>query len=153
MTSEPSPLVRAIARAVETRLAADLPRVSAHYGADYADSDDPPAVHLREHGDDFRWVAFGFDPHPMWDAHVGVLAAETVLVGFHVHDRAVEERPAALDPVAEAFDATYRYSEAAAEHQWNRPAVARDAVDPEAFGATVADMCRRFAPVVDDLLE
>lgn len=152
MKREPAAFRRAVADGVTTRLTDDLPRVSAHLGGDYADADDPDARALRERGGGFAWVAFGFDPHPMWDAHVGVLAGEEVVVGLHVHERASAEKPAAVADLAEEIGADYRYSETAREHQFNRPPVALDAADPDATAADVADLCRRFAPVVDRLL-
>lgn len=154
MPPKPNPAAfrRALAERVTDELATDLPRVSAHLGRAYADADDPDARALREHGGGFEWVAFGFDPHSMWDAHVGVLTdGGEVVVGLHVHERLSAEQPAAVGTLAEEVGASYRYSEAASEHQFNRPPVALDAVDADALAGEVAELCRRFEPLVDDL--
>lgn len=152
MSRDPTELRRALAHRVTAELSAELPRVSAHLGRDYADADAPDARALRERDGSFEWVAFGFDPHPMWDAHVGVLTADgRVTVGLHVHDRLAATPPEAVAAIAEDIGAEYRHSDAAAEHQFNRPPVPLDAVDVADLAGEVAELCRRFEPVVDDL--
>jgi hypothetical protein len=145
-------LRRELADRVLAELAADLPRVSAHFGEEYADSTAPDARALRERGGTFEWVAFAFDPHPMWDTHVGVLTADgEVSVGFHVHERLARDPPDAVETLAGSVGAEYRYSDTAAEHQFNRPPVPSSAADVGTLAAEVSMLCRRFEPVVDDL--
>jgi hypothetical protein len=142
-----------LAESVLEDLEPELSRVSAHHGEGYADADDPNARALRERGGNFEWVAFGFDPHPMWDAHVGVLTADgNVTAGMHVNERVSEAKPAAVAAVAEDADVEYAFSDVAGEHQFNRPPVPLESVDAAALSADVASLCRRFEPVVDELL-
>lgn len=146
-------LRHALAESVLEDLESDLPRVTAYHGEAYADADDPDARAMRERGGNFEWVAFGFDPHSMWDAHVGVLTAEGhVVAGMHVHERVSEAKPAPVAAIAEDAGVEYGYSEAAQEHQFNRPPVPLDGVDVAALSADVASLCRRFESVVDEVL-
>lgn len=149
---DPATFRRELAERVTEELSTDLSRVSAYLGPAYADADDPDAQALRERGGNFEWVAFGFDPHSMWDAHVGVLTDEgEVTVGLHVHERLSAEKPAAVAELAADVGASYRYSEAAAEHQFNRPPVSLAEADVDALAEDVAALCRQFGPLVDDL--
>lgn len=149
---DPATFRRELADEVTAELSPALDRISVHLGEEYADADDPEAAAMRRGNGTFEWIAFGFDPHRMWDAHVGVLTADgQVTVGFHVHERLSDSKPATVEPLADEFGADYRYSEAAAEHQFNRPSAPLAAVDPEVLAEDVAAMCRRFKPVVDEL--
>jgi len=149
---DPRRFRRRLADRVTSDLAGDVP-VSAHLGDEYADaSDDPDARALRERGGSFRWVAFGFEPHAMWDAHVGVLVDEAVVVGLHLHERVAVDPPDAVAVLGAAVGGDYRYSEAAAEHQYVRPPVPLGAADVADVADVTAALCRQFAPIVDDLL-
>lgn len=149
---DPEGVRHRLANRVPELLADDAPRVSAHLGGEYADADGPDARAMRRRGGSFEWVAFGFDPHAMWDAHVGVLVDDEVVVGIHIHERVAGEPPAAFAALGEEIGGEYRYSEAAAEHQYNRPPTAVESVDPDALARDVAALCLRFEPVVDELL-
>lgn len=141
-----------LADRVTAELSTDLSRVSPHFGEQYADADAPEARAMRRHDGTFEWVAFGFDPHPMWDAHVGVITADgQVTVGLHVHERLSPERPTAVDDIAVDVGAEYQYSDEAAEHQFNVPSRPIESVDVDEFAEVVSALCRRFEPVVDDL--
>jgi hypothetical protein len=152
--SDPDPrrFRRRLADRVTDDLAGEIP-VSAHLGDDHADEPDhPDARALRERGGGFGWVAFGFEPHSMWDAHVGVLVDEAVVVGVHLHERVAADPPDAVAALGAAIGGGYRYSEAAAEHQYNRPPVPLRAADVGTVAAETGELCREFAPIVDDLL-
>lgn len=144
---------RELADNVIAELSTDLARVSPHFGERYANADVPAARAMRQRGGSFEWVAFGFDPHPMWDAHVGVLTEDgRVTVGLHVHERLSPTRPAAVDAIADDVNAEYQFSDAAAEHQFNRPSLSISSVDVDDLAEDVATLCRRFEPVVDELV-
>lgn len=153
MDADRAKLLESLPNDVSTRLADTLPRVTAYRGPSYADSDEPNARALRASGGGFQWVAFGFDPHPMWDAHVGVLVSDEVVVGLHVSDRVTDEKPPSAVALAETIGATYEYSEVAGEHQFNRPGVPLDEVVVETLGSEVASLCQQFEPIVDPLLD
>lgn len=143
---------RELADRVTAELSTDLPRVSAQFGEAYVDADVPEARAMRQRNGTFEWVAFGFDPHSMWDAHVGVITGDDrVTVGLHVHERLSQTRPAAVDDIVDDIDAKYQFSDAAVEHQFNLPARAIGSVDINSFATEVSELCRRFEPVVDDL--
>lgn len=145
-------LRRELAERVIDELATDVPRISAHQGEQYADADEPEAQAMREQGGTFDWVAFGFDPRPMWDAHVGVLTVDgQVTIGLHIHERLSPTKPTAVATIADDVDAGYRFSDAASEHQFNRRAVPLDTVDVGDLTEEVAWLCRRFDPIVDAL--
>lgn len=141
-----------LAARVLSEFSTELPHVSPHFGEQYVDSDDPNAQALRECGGSFEWVAFSFDPCLMWDVHVGVLTTDgQAIAGLHVHERVSAEKPASVAAVADEIGAKYRYSAVAAEHQFNYPPVSINEVDVDHFAGNVAELCRRFAPVVDTL--
>ena len=143
---------RKLAERVIEELSPDLSRVSAYRGPAFADTDDPDAQALEERGGTFEWVAFGFDPHSMWNAHIGVLTTdEEVTVGVHVHNRLSAETPPAVAALGEDIGTTYRYSETAAEHQFNRPAVPLEDVGIADLAGEIATLCRQFEPLVDSL--
>jgi hypothetical protein len=146
-------LCRELADTVVDELSADLPRVSAHLGENYAEADEPEARSIRNHGGTFLWVAFGFKPYSMWNAHVGVLTADDrVVVGLHVHERVSVGKPAAVAAIAGEIGAEYRYSDAADEHQFNRPPIPLERVDVEDLSQDIADLCRRLNPVVNEVV-
>lgn len=152
MSKSARELRRELADRVTAELASDLPRVSAYFGEDYVESDEPEARAMRRRGGTFEWVAFGFDPHSMWDTHVGVLTADgQVTAGIHVHERLAETRPETAAVGIDDIDVEYRYSDAAAEHQFNRPSVPLEAVDIDVLASEITMLCRRFEPEVDEL--
>ncbi len=143
-----------LADSVIAELSTDLSRVSAYFGEQYADADVPEARDIRHLDVIFDWITFGFDPHSMWDAHVGVLTNDgRVTVGLHIHERLSPTRPAAVVDIAYGGGAEYRSSDAAAEHQFNLPSVSIDSVDIDNLAEEVSAFCRRFEPMVDDLEE
>lgn len=141
-----------LADRVTAELSTDLPRVSPHFGEQYADADVPEAREMRRRGGTFEWVAFGFAPHSMWDAHVGVITTDgQVTVGLHVHEQLSPSQPTTVGDVVADVSADYQFSDAAAEHQFNLPSRAIESVDVDDFAEIVSALCRRFEPVVEDL--
>lgn len=141
-----------LAEKVTDELAGDLPRVSPYFGEDFLDSTDSEAQALREKNGTFDWVAFGFDPYPMWNAHVGVITTDgKIVTGFHVHERLSSTRPSAIEAIADEFAAKYQYSETATEHQFNCPPEPLDSANVDSLAQRVAKMCRQFGPIVDKL--
>lgn len=149
---DPAELRRELADRVTTKLSPDLCRVSPYFGEQYASSNAPEARAIRERNGTFRWVAFGFDPHPMWDAHIGVLTTDSqVMVGIHVHERVSLTQPKAVAAIADEIGAEYRFSETAAEHQFNYSPVPLNTVDIDNLAEKIAELCRKFESVVDEL--
>lgn len=141
-----------LADRVIVELSNALPRVSPHFGEQYADADAPEARAMRHRDGTFEWVAFSFEPHSMWDAHVGVITTDgQVTVGLHVHERLSPSRPLAVADIATDVSADYQFSDAATEHQFNLPPRPIESVDIDALAQDVSELCRRFEPVVDDL--
>jgi hypothetical protein len=142
-------LRRAIAQSVLASTRDEIPGLSAHFGEDYLEADDPEAVLYRSSGATFRWVAFAFSPWRMWDLHVGVVPVEgrRLSVGFHISERAAPALLGELERLGESIGAAARHQPAAIEYQANLPPVDVDAVPVEKLVETIAGLCRRYAPV------
>lgn len=149
----PTEFLERLAESVENRLSSETTRLTVHHGSDYAEEEDPDASALRRSGMHFRWVAFAYEPHNMWDVHVGVLLeGNTAIAGFHVHERVVSDDPPEVSDVATELGLAYRYSEAANEHQFNQEPVPYESGLDE-LASDVTRIYRAFLPLVDDLFE
>ena len=82
----------------------------AAWGPDHADSPDPAAAALREHGVGFAWTLVAFPGWSLWDLHVGVVphGEDVLAVGLHWHDSLQPSIPtAAVGPAAAAIGTTF----------------------------------------------
>jgi hypothetical protein len=142
-------LRHSIAQSVIARMQKDTPGVSAHFGEDYEEAQDPEATLYRSTGASFRWVAFAFPPWRMWDLHVGVVPTDAshLSIGFHISERAAAALLDELKRLAAEVGAPVKHQRAAIEYQANLPTVDVDAVPLETLVDTVAGLCRKFAPV------
>jgi hypothetical protein len=142
-------LRRAIARSVNARMKSEIPGMSAHFGEDYEDAEDPEAKLYRASGASFRWVAFAFSPWRMWDLHVGVVPTDDgrLSVGFHISERASAALLDDLKRLGAEVDAPVKHQKAAIEYQANLPLIDVDAVPLDAVVDTVAQLCRKYAAV------
>jgi hypothetical protein len=142
-------LRQSIAESVMARMQDEIPGLSPHFGEDYEKSDDPEAIVYRSSGGSFRWLAFAFSPWRMWDLHVGVVHAGSgrLSVGFHISERAKPSLIDDLKRLADDIDAPVRHQKAAVEYQANLPLIDVEAMSLETLVDSVADLCRKYAPV------
>jgi hypothetical protein len=142
-------LRHSIAESVMARLKSEIPGLSPHFGEHYETTDDPEAAFYRSSGGTFRWLAFAFSPWRMWDLHVGVVAIDRgrLSVGFHISERAGPSLLDELKRLGDGIDAPVLHQKAAVEYQANLPPIDVDAVSLEALVDTVAQLCRKYAPV------
>jgi hypothetical protein len=142
-------LRHSIAEAVMARIKDEIPGLSPHLGEDHATTDEPEVVVYRSSGASFRWLAFAFSPWRMWDLHVGVVAAERrrLSIGFHISERARACLLDDLNRLAAAIGAQVQHQKIAIEYQANLPLIDVDAVSLDTLVDTVAQLCRKYAPV------
>lgn len=142
-------LRHSIAESVMARMKNEIPGLSPHFGEHYEKTDDPEAIVYRSSGATFRWLAFAFSPWRMWDLHVGVVPNDRgrLSVGFHISERA---RPSLMDDLKRLgadIGAPALHQKAAVEYQANLPPIDVAAVSLETLVDTVAQLCRKYAPV------
>jgi hypothetical protein len=142
-------LRHSIAESVMARMKNEIPGLSPHFGEHYEKTDDPEAIVYRSSGATFRWLAFAFSPWRMWDLHVGVVPIDSgrLSVGFHISERA---RPSLMDDLKRLgadIGAPALHQKAAVEYQANLPPIDVGAVSVETLVDTVAQLCRKYAPV------
>jgi hypothetical protein len=142
-------LRHSIAGSVMARMKNEIPGLSPHFGEHYEKTDDPEAIVYRSSGATFRWLAFAFSPWRMWDLHVGVVPIDRgrLSVGFHISERA---RPSLMDDLKRLgadIGAPALHQKAAVEYQANLPPIDVGAVSVETLVDTVAQLCRKYAPV------
>jgi hypothetical protein len=142
-------LRHSIAESVMARMKNEIPGLSPHFGEHYEKTDDPEAIVYRSSGATFRWLAFAFSPWRMWDLHVGVVPIDCgrLSVGFHISERA---RPSLMDDLKRLgadIGAPALHQKAAVEYQANLPPIDVGAVSVETLVDTVAQLCRKYAPV------
>jgi hypothetical protein len=142
-------LRHSIAESVMARMKNEIPGLSPHFGEHYEKTDDPEAIVYRSSGATFRWLAFAFSPWRMWDLHVGVVPIDRgrLSVGFHISERA---RPSLMDDLKRLgadIGAPALHQKAAVEYQANLPPIDVGAVSVETLVDTVAQLCRKYAPV------
>jgi len=139
----------AIADAVMSRVGAEIPGLSPHFGEAYERSDDPEAVLYHKTGGQFRFLAFAFSPWRMWDLHVGVVPidAQRLSVGFHISERAGSVLLEDLGRLGAGIGAAVQHREDAVEYQANLPPVVVSETSTESLAGVIADLCRRYAPV------
>lgn len=95
-------------------------RSLAHFGRDYADSDDERAVRLREHPHGLDWFALAVPRTSMWELHAGFVVADGhASVGVHRSAAADSPPLALLSELTSPWDADAAFSEVAQEHQFN----------------------------------
>lgn len=142
-------LRHAIAETVLARTNSEIRGLSTHFGEHYEKTDDPEAIVYRSTGATFRWLAFAFSPWRMWDLHVGVVPAgqRRLSVGFHISERAAPSVLDDLKRLGAEIGAPVRHQELAVEYQANLPLIDVDAVPLETLVDTVAQLCRKYAPV------
>lgn len=142
-------LRRHLASAVLARLCSEVPTISAHFGEDYENTDEPEAVVYRRTGGTFRFLAFAFAPWRMWDLHIGVvpLTESRLSVGFHISERAADLLMADLQRLAANIGTTVIHQKAAVEYQANLAPVPTNGSNTDAVANTIVDLCRQFASV------
>jgi hypothetical protein len=142
-------LRHSIAESVMARMKNEIPGLSPHFGEYYEKTDDPEAIAYRSSGATFRWLAFAFSPWRMWDLHVGVVPADRrrLSVGFHISERASPSLLDDLKRLGADIDAPVQHQKIAVEYQANLPLIDADAVSLETLVDTVAELCRKYAPV------
>jgi hypothetical protein len=142
-------LRRALGDRVMARMKDEIRGLSAHFGEDYENSEDPEARIYRSSGASFRWLAFAFSPWRMWDLHVGVVVADgrRLSIGFHTSERAGEVLLEDLQRLGDSVGAPVRHQKAAIEYQANLPLFDVDAVPLETLVEAIARLCREYAPV------
>jgi len=142
-------LRHSIADAVIAQLKSEIPGLSPHFGEHYEKTDDPEAIVYRSSGATFRWLAFAFSPWRMWDLHVGVVPTDRrkLSVGFHISERASPTLLGELKRLGAAIDAPVQHQKVAVEYQANLPVIDVDAASFETLVGTVAQLCRKYAPV------
>lgn len=142
-------LRRRLAEGVFSRLRSEIPGLSAHFGEDYEHADEPEALMYWRTGGTFRFLAFAFAPWRMWDLHVGVVptAGDQLSIGFHVSERAAAFLMTELEKLGADIGASVIHQKAAVEYQANLPPVVADNSNIDVLVNTIADLCRRFAPV------
>lgn len=142
-------LRQSIAQSVMARLKNEIPGLSPHFGEHYETTDDPEAIVYRSSGATFRWLAFAFSPWRMWDLHVGIVPTERrrVSVGFHISERASPNLLDDLKQLGADIGAPVQHQKVAVEYQANLPPIDTDAVSLQTLVDTVAELCRKYAPV------
>jgi hypothetical protein len=142
-------LRHSIAESVMARMKNEIPGLSPHFGEYYEKTDDPEAIVYRSSGATFRWLAFAFSPWRMWDLHVGVVPTDRgrLSVGFHISERASPSLIDDLKRLGDDINAPVRHQKVAVEYQANLPPIDVDAVSLEILVDTVAQLCRKYAPV------
>lgn len=92
----------------------------AHFGRDYADSEDPRAVALRQHPHGLDWFALALPGTSMWDLHAGVVVADgRASIGVHRAADTAKPSLATLADAAAPWGGDLTFSEVAQEHQVN----------------------------------
>lgn len=142
-------LRHSIAESIMARLKNEIPGLSPHFGEQYEKTDDPEVIVYRSSGATFRWLAFAFSPWRMWDLHVGIVATDgrRLSVGFHISERASSILLDDLKRLGADIGAHVQHQKAAVEYQANLPPIDTDAVSLETLTDTVAQLCRKYAPV------
>ena len=142
-------LRHSIAESVTARMKNEIPGLSPHFGEHYEKTDDPEAIFYRSSGGTFQWVAFAFSPWRMWDLHIGVVDTDRrrLSVGFHISERASPTLMDDLKRLGDDINAPVRHQQSAVEYQANLPPIDVDAVSLETLVDTVAQLCRKYAPV------
>lgn len=138
-----------LADAVLARLKAEIRGISANFGEDFENSDEPEAQIYRKTGGKFRWVAFGFAPWRFWDLHVGVVETDDGKhsLGFHISERAEPVLMPDLENLAGRIGCPVIHQKMALEYQANpRPIAADEREFDDAVGLAI-DLCRDFARV------
>ena len=138
-----------LAEAVLARLKGQIPGISANFGEDFENSDEPEAQTYRKIGGKFRWVAFGFKPWRFWDLHVGVVQTDDGqhTIGFHISERAAAVLMPELEKLALQIGCPVIHQKMAVEYQANPRALG---ADERAFDRAVnlaMDLCRDFSRV------
>jgi hypothetical protein len=142
-------LRHSIAASVMSRMKSEIPGLSPHFGEDHETTDEPEVIVYRSSGASFRWLAFAFSPWRMWDLHVGVVTADRrrLSVGFHISERASPCLLDDLNRLGADIGAPVQHQKVAIEYQANLPLVDVDAVSLDTLVDTVAQLCRKYAPV------
>ena len=140
---------RRLADAVLARLQGRIHGISANFGEDFENSDEPEAQAYRKTGGKFRWVAFGFAPWRFWDLHVGVVQTddEKHSIGFHISERAASALMPELERLALRIGSPVIHQKMAVEYQANARALATDERDFERAVNLAMDLCRDFSRV------
>jgi hypothetical protein len=143
------PLRHSIAESVMARLTNEIPGLSPHFGEHYETTDEPEVIVYRSSGAAFRWLAFAFSPWRMWDLHVGIVATDRrrLCVGFHICARASSVLLEDLKRLGADIGASVQHQKVAVEYQANLPPFDVDSVSFDTLVDTVAQLCRKYAPV------
>jgi hypothetical protein len=140
---------RRLAAAVLAKLQAEIPGISANFGEDFEDSDEPEAQTYRKVGGKFRWVAFGFAPWRFWDLHVGVVETDDGKhsLGFHISERAAPVLMPDLEQLAGRIGSPVIHQKIAVEYQANRNPIVADLRNLGEAVNVAIDLCRDFAQI------
>lgn len=117
--------------------------LKAHFGEDYRESREPEAIALREKRSLSNFLAFSFDPWPMWQLHVGVvpLNSREISVGIHVGQASYTIFRSELEELAHALKTTVRQVDAVSEVQCNLASMSIDTHGVEEIYGNVALLC------------